>query len=592
MSYLSLYRQWRPQTFEDIVGQEHIVRTLRNAISNSRVVHAYMFAGPRGTGKTSTAKVFAKALNCSEGPTIKPCGVCVSCVAVKEGNALDVIEIDAASNRGIDEIRDLRDKVRFSPAQGRYKVYIIDEVHMLTMEAFNALLKTLEEPPSHAIFILATTEANRVPSTILSRCQRFDFNRLNVTQLSAHLKRICDEIGVKYEADALTLIARRAEGSARDSLGLLEQVSAAGEKITTGMIADMLGATNFDRLTDIAEAIANSDTGKLYPLISDTLSSGTDPRQLLGEMGEHFMDLMLASECPDRKDLLHSGEERFPQLSKAAAMFRKGRLHSIIKSIGLGLAEIGKAHNPRLTLELFLARLIQDASAAISPEAAVEVAGPRTGEGQATVPAPTKRQQSATQASEKVHPASEKSEKAEKAGEQAVQPNKQEATEIADVKTSEAQPQGTTQIWNKVLEQLRRRNVRVEAFARQAVPHFDGAALTLEYTSDWFFHHQKMKEEANEALMKEIVKEVAGPSVEYRCLLLKEGEKPSSEASAAKKPAKQAHKQESTVVKPGDEGAASKADDGTKIKDEEKVQKSLDKLKALFSEVEIKIVEE
>ncbi len=586
MSYLSLYRQWRPQMFEDIVGQEHIVRTLRNAITNSRVVHAYMFSGPRGTGKTSTAKVFAKALNCSEGPTVKPCGKCVSCLAVKEGNALDVIEIDAASNRGIDEIRDLRDKVRFSPAQGRYKVYIIDEVHMLTMEAFNALLKTLEEPPSHAIFILATTESNRVPSTILSRCQRFDFNRLNVTQLSEHLRKICEEIGVSFEPDALTLIARKAEGSARDALGLLEQVSGSGDRLTTALISEMLGATGFDRLDEIARAIGEGNPGKLYPLISDTLSSGTDPRQLLAEVGEHFMDMMLASECPDRLDLLHSGEERFAELSKSSELFAKGRLNSIIRSIGIGLAEIGKAQNPRLTMELFLARLLgpQDAEQvqegtarqAGEPAAPKRAARPQQAREDVPAPAPLKRAAEPHKPQEGQAPA----EGARQQAEEARKPQSQD---------SQKQPEA----WARILDELRRRSVKVEALARQGKAIMEGELVVLEYSADWSFHHQKMTEPVNEKVMSEAVKAVLGEGAGFISRLSAEGAKPASQPDKPPKREGDASKGQSARTKPQSAKPADKpeedAEPSPKAVDEEAVMRSLEKAKALFSEVEIKL---
>ena len=581
MSYLSLYRQWRPQTFEDIVGQDHIVRTLKNAIANGRVVHAYMFSGPRGTGKTSTAKVFAKALNCAEGPTVKPCGECTSCVAVKEGNALDVIEIDAASNRGIDEIRDLRDKVRFTPAQGRYKVYIIDEVHMLTMEAFNALLKTLEEPPSHAIFVLATTEANRVPATILSRCQRFDFNRLNLAQLTKHLTKVADQMGIAYEKDALTLLARKAEGSARDALGLMEQVSALGEKLTPKLISDMLGATEFERLEVIAAAIASSDVRGLFPLVSDTLMSGTDPRQLLGEMGEHFMDLMLAKDCPARKDLLHSGEERFDQLKKASEAFEGSRLQEIVSSIGVGLAEIGKAPNPRLSLELFLARLVNAGQGVkAQPVAAAEAAPSRH-----AVPVPKA-------------PAAAPAVKAEGKKEAADAGKKETAAQAAPVAEKAAEGQQKTEapaFWGQLLDELRLRSIRVEALVRQSRPSFDGTTLTLEYPSNWFFHHQKMQEETNQNLMKEVLKAVTGTEIGYKCVLLGDGDKDRPEkekpAESKDKPSRVApRKSKKSKIEEAEKGGEA-AFDEIEIEDE-KVKKSVEMAKALFGEVEIKVVED
>src|SRR3989339_1627239 len=218
MSYISLYRKWRSQNFDELVGQKHIVQTLKNAITQNRIAHAYLFCGPRGTGKTSIARIFAKALNCDKGPTVSPCGTCANCGKIRDGHAVDVVEIDVASNRGIDEIRDLREKVRYAPIEGRYKVYIIDEVHMLTSEAFNALLKTLEEPPAHVIFVLATTEMSRVPVTIESRCQRLDFARISLDEVKEHLSKIAKAEEFEIDAKALDLVARSGEGSMRDSV--------------------------------------------------------------------------------------------------------------------------------------------------------------------------------------------------------------------------------------------------------------------------------------------------------------------------------------------------------------------------------------
>ncbi|MEM5794931.1 MAG: DNA polymerase III subunit gamma/tau, partial [Bacillota bacterium] len=242
MAYIALYRQWRPQDFEQLVGQEHISTTLKNAITSNRIAHAYLFSGPRGTGKTSTAKIMAKALNCLQGPTIHPCNACDRCKRIIDGSSMDVLEIDAASNRGIDEIRELREKVKFTPVDGRYKVYIIDEVHMLTTEAFNALLKTLEEPPAHAIFILATTEPHKIPATILSRCQRYDFRRIDSEAISGRLLKVLQEMSIEAEPEALGVIARFAEGGLRDALSILDQcIAFSGDRITVEDVRSMLG---------------------------------------------------------------------------------------------------------------------------------------------------------------------------------------------------------------------------------------------------------------------------------------------------------------------------------------------------------------
>ena len=242
MAYVALYRTWRPQNFDSVVGQPHIVRTLTNAIEKNKIAHAYLFSGPRGTGKTSTAKILAKALNCTHGPTTDPCGTCEACRKITEGTSMDVLEIDAASNRGIDEIRGLRETVGFLPVDGRYKVYIIDEVHMLTTEAFNALLKTLEEPPPHILFILATTEPHKIPATIHSRCQRYDFRRISASDIEARLGEVIDHLDLTIEPAAVRLIADAAEGGMRDALSLLDQcITTSDDTITAADVENLLG---------------------------------------------------------------------------------------------------------------------------------------------------------------------------------------------------------------------------------------------------------------------------------------------------------------------------------------------------------------
>ncbi len=257
MGYLVIARKWRPKQFEEVVGQEHITLTLQNAIKKDRVASAYLFSGPRGVGKTTTARILAKALNCEKGPTPQPCDSCTPCQEIAEGHSIDVLEIDGASNRGIDEVRSLRESTRYTPSNLRYKIYIIDEVHMLTTEAFNALLKTLEEPPPHVVFIFATTEANKVPATILSRCQRFDFRRIPQEKIVEQLKKICDQETIQIDDQALYLIARKSEGCMRDSQSLLDQVlSFSDHTVSKDDVISLLGIIQHDEFFTISEAIA------------------------------------------------------------------------------------------------------------------------------------------------------------------------------------------------------------------------------------------------------------------------------------------------------------------------------------------------
>ncbi|HHY37622.1 MAG TPA: DNA polymerase III subunit gamma/tau [Clostridia bacterium] len=302
--HLALYRRWRPQTFSEVRGQEHVVRILQSALRLRRISHAYVFAGPRGTGKTSVARILAKALNCREGPAPEPCNRCPMCVSITEGRSVDVLEIDAASNRGIDEIRDLREKVQFLPAEGRYRVYIIDEVHMLTPEAFNALLKTIEEPPNHAIFILATTELHKVPLTLLSRCQRFDFRRLSTAEIVEHLKVVADAGGIAVDASGLLAIASSADGALRDALSYLELASLyTALPITEEIVWKVLGKTRRSLCQRLKQAVFERDVAGLLSAIEEAMSSGADPRQLVKDFMEYLRGELLS---------LVEGKQRHP----------------------------------------------------------------------------------------------------------------------------------------------------------------------------------------------------------------------------------------------------------------------------------------
>ncbi|MGV3721964.1 MAG: DNA polymerase III subunit gamma/tau, partial [Actinomycetota bacterium] len=294
MAYLSLYRKYRSQSFEEVSGQDHVIRTLQNAIRGDRVAHAYLFCGPRGTGKTSTARLLAKALNCDNGPTPEPCGTCEACVQIAEGRFMDIKEIDAASNRGIDDIRDLRDTVAYAPTHGRHKVYVIDEAHQITGDAFNALLKTLEEPPPYVVFILATTEHHKIPATIVSRCQRFEFRRASMEDLRSRVAYVAEQEGATLDDGALELIAREANGGWRDALSVLEQVlSFCDGSITAKEVYAVLGTVEADSLHALSDCILSADGAEGFRLLEELISEGKDPRQLLRDLTQHFRSLML-----------------------------------------------------------------------------------------------------------------------------------------------------------------------------------------------------------------------------------------------------------------------------------------------------------
>ncbi len=359
MAYQALYRKFRPRTFEHVIGQKHIVKTLKNQIMNGRVSHAYLFCGTRGTGKTSTAKIFARAINCLTPKEGEPCNTCEMCQAIAEGRSLNVVEIDAASNNGVDNIREIREEVKYPPTEGKYKVYIIDEVHMLSTGAFNALLKTLEEPPAHVIFILATTDPQKVPATILSRCQRFDFRRISSEDIVETLKVYLAEEKVEVDERALRYVAKLGDGSMRDSLSILDQCIAFyyGERVTLEKVLDIMGSVDDSAFFQMTDAIAAKNSAKCMDMVDAIVMQGRDVGQFVEDLVSHLRNLLVVSTVSDAAAVLDVSEETMAEYKKQLEKLSGEEILFLIRTFSELMGQLKYAGNERILLEVALLKL-------------------------------------------------------------------------------------------------------------------------------------------------------------------------------------------------------------------------------------------
>jgi DNA polymerase III subunit gamma/tau len=503
--YQSIYRKWRPQFFEDIIGQNHITRTLMNAIKLNRIAHAYIFSGPRGVGKTTTARILAKALNCVEGPTVHPCNKCNQCLRINSGQSMDVVEIDGASNRGIDEIRELRSKIGFAPAEGKYKIYIIDEVHMLTNEAFNALLKTLEEPPSQVLFIFATTAPEKVPNTILSRCQCFNFRRISVEEIVAKLKKIIKEEQLDIDTQSLHLIAESATGSMRDAESILDQViSFGGKKIIYEDVADILGVIPQKLFYQLTRSIIDRDTKAGLLLIDKLVQEGIDLHQFVQDMIVYVHRLSLIKIFGNDNDFSNflTKEKNPKEVTELAVTIDVNIIMEIIEELNKIEDKIKYHQYPWILLELFIVKITQGTTR------------------------------------EKLQNNNENIKKSEIKKQHTVKKQEEYVTQSENSKEKAVLPQNSKKVtsnnvqsqfnvvWPKVLARIKDERIALYAFlSANSEAYLEGDELMIGFQPDCLFHKESLEKRENKDKVEAILKEETNIKIKLNCFVTTNVEK-------------------------------------------------------------------
>ncbi|CDX00090.1 DNA polymerase III subunit gamma/tau [bioreactor metagenome] len=518
MAYLALYREWRPKNFKDMVGQDHVTKTLTNALMQSKVAHAYLFSGPRGTGKTTTAKVLAKALNCEHREGVEPCNQCAFCLSIDQGSAMEVFEIDAASNRGIDEIRDLRDKVRLSAGESKYKVYIIDEVHMLTTEAFNALLKTLEEPPERVVFILATTEVHKIPLTILSRVQRFEFHRIPLEQIHSHLDKVCQTIGRDVEPEALQIIAQKSEGGLRDALSILDQCLLLDGKLGVEQVYQVLGMVGEEFSAQLVDHLLTGDYAKALGCLGEGINQGMDPRQIIRELLDYL-----------RQALLYASTQAFPQIAPhlrehLAYQCQMLGLKTLLQWIGIllqGESQLKYAANARLAAELLLVQVIYNSQPGYSKES------PQVLERLQELEEEIKNLSSGKSRQESKAEPVKKVKESREGGSEPPGHKKPELPSLQDKpvisqggETSALSIEQVQGRWGDILEQVRKRKKSTHAFLMEGKPvELDGDSLVIVFKEGLSFHRDKVNQKENRETIEEVLQSILGKAFRLQSLL-------------------------------------------------------------------------
>ncbi len=532
LSYIALYREWRPKIFEDVIGQEHITQTLKNQIKNENIAHAYLFCGSRGTGKTSMAKIFAKAVNCLDPKDHNPCGSCEICSGIDQENIMDVIEIDAASNNGVDDVRELRESVQYPPSKGKYKVYIIDEVHMLSKGAFNALLKTLEEPPHYVIFILATTEAHKIPATVLSRCQRFDFKRVKESAIEKHLAYICSQMNVKSDDKALKLIARNAQGSVRDALSILDQcISFRLDMVMYEDVLDILGVPGEGAVFQLVDYIIEKDSKKAMEQVEELISAGKDIQQIINSLISHYRDLMMLKIVPDPEGLLNLSEESIGYSKGQAQKLESGSIMRAIHLLSQSASDAKWSTQPRILLEVAILKLIRPESDA-SIEGLLErveylerVISSET----ALISKPEIKKEKKEEKEVKFYPKKidnasvplELESKELESKELETEELESTKLEIKEKKQNKSIDfEALIKDWDRILKEIKKRKISVHAILMEGNPVcIENNSLIVVFKDGFGFHKEAASKNPYKEFIENIIQKITGQKIHLKCVM-------------------------------------------------------------------------
>jgi len=511
MAYQALYRRFRPKTFDDVLGQEHITTALKNQIKSNNIAHAYLFSGTRGTGKTSTAKVFARAVNCLNSHNGNPCNECEICKGILDETIMDVIEMDAASNTSVEDIRDLREKAKYPPSKCKYKVYIIDEVHMISKGAANALLKILEEPPKHLIFILATTEPQRLPATILSRCQRFDFKRITVKDIINNLQSILDEIGVKADVRGLNLIARNSDGAMRDALSLLDQcLSFSGKEMTYEHVLSVLGIVNNDTLYEMANCIIEKNPVKALELIEQIVQNGKDINQFIKDLILHFRNLMVVKVSHNNiEDIVDETEERIEAFKKQAQNIDINDIINILKILSDAEAQCKWSSQPRVILEVSIIKMLNESSSKEYENILERIKNLEERLEKGVIVNETTAVKQSVLSTHINNTTSEKLKESE------IRHNSIDVNESKNITSSVLDINKIKEEWNSILKAIKAERISLHALIMEGKPvKFKNNVLTIAFEDGFRFHKEAIDKRENKEIVQKIINGYLNSNIE------------------------------------------------------------------------------